>query len=209
MNKKGFFITFEGGEGSGKTTQIKKLAAYFEKQKKEIITTREPGATLIGQQIRQILLDTDHQFSSPLSELLLFTVDRLEHLASVVIPALKAGKIVLCDRFVDSTIAYQVGAQKVSYNTFNLLNKLIKIKPGLTFLLDIEPEEGIQRARARAVLNRLDKKKLVFHHQVRAKYLELAAQDPERIKTINVMGLSEDQVFTKILAHIKAIGEKL
>ena len=77
MNKKGFFITFEGGEGSGKTTQIKKLAAYFEKQKKEIITTREPGATLIGQQIRQILLDTDHQFSSPLSELLLFTVDRL------------------------------------------------------------------------------------------------------------------------------------
>jgi dTMP kinase len=209
MNKKGFFITFEGGEGSGKTTQIKKLAAYFEKQKKEIITTREPGATLIGQQIRQILLDTDHQFSSPLSELLLFTVDRLEHLASVVIPALKAGKIVLCDRFVDSTIAYQVGAQKVSYNTFNLLNKLIKIKPALTFLLDIEPEEGIQRARARAVLNRLDKKTLDFHHQVRAKYLELAAQDPERIKTINVMGLSEDQVFTKILAHIKAIGEKL
>jgi dTMP kinase len=203
MKKKSLFITFEGGEGSGKSTQIEKLAVYLSQQNYEVVVTREPGATKIGRQLRQILLESNYEFKSNLAEILLFTVDRLEHLETVVRPALAAGKIVLCDRYLDSTFAYQVGGGKVSREVFTVLAGLVKTKPDLTFLLDLDPRTGLERVRGRGVLNNFDQKELVFHQAVRAKYLELAAQEPTRIKKIEAENFNIEQVFAKILKEVK------
>lgn len=196
------FITFEGIEGSGKTTQINLVEAYLIKQGREIIKTKEPGGTPLGMQIRQWLLNPEESFGSPYTELLLFYADRLEHISKVIEPALAAGKIVLCDRFVDSTIAYQQGARGMPKALISQLNALLPIMPKLTFLLDLSVEEGLKRAKNRAELDRFEHESVAFHQRVRQTYLDQAVLYPDRIKKISVEGCSPGIVFDKIRSFL-------
>ena len=183
------FISFEGSDGSGKTTQIQLLADHLRAAGRTVLSTREPGGTRIGDGIRQLLLDLDHTEMHARAETLLFNAARAQIVAEVIRPALAAGTTVLCDRFADSTLAYQgYGHQQdipelerlIAYATGGL-------RPHLTFYLDIPPAEGIQRNRGRADgdWNRLDAQELSFYHRVEAGYRQLIAQQPERWAVID------------------------
>ncbi|NPA93679.1 MAG: dTMP kinase [Chloroflexi bacterium] len=179
----GFFVTFEGPEGSGKTTQIRRLAAFLEAQGYQVVMTREPGGTLIGDQIRQILLAHGNEAMKTRTEVLLFQASRAQHVAELIQPALEQGKIVLCDRFADSTLAYQGFGRGESLED---LRRLIAyatngLKPHLTLLLDVDVEEGLRRRQPLLQeWNRLDAEALAFHQKVREGYLQLAQAEPER-----------------------------
>ena len=205
----GLFITFEGIEGSGKTTQNQKLAAHLQELGQAIIQTREPGGTSFGTTVRQWVLDPNNHFSHPLTEVLLFYADRLEHLATVIEPALADGKTVLCDRYVDSTWAYQVGGRRVSPQVIDHLNDVAIRKPDLTILLDISEEEGIRRAKKRAQLDRFEQEEMAFHQRVRQAYLDRAAKDPDRIVVISVDRLSADEVFEAVRLEVIPKIQKL
>jgi len=168
------FITFEGIEGAGKSTQVELLAEYFRKIGKEVITTHEPGGTDFGKQIREILLETNINLES-LSEFLLFCADRKEHVEKLIKPALGKGKIVICDRFVDSSRAYQIGAKNLDKK---LVEQLIdwttgNIKPDLTIFLDVPVEVGLERRR-KIYHNRFDNLEISFYKKVRQYYLKLS-----------------------------------
>lgn len=182
-----FFITFEGIEGCGKSTQIELLAKSLELAGKAFIQTREPGATLIGSQIRSILLKRENVSIVPLAELLLYAADRAQHCEELIRPALQEKKIVLCDRFFDSTTAYQAGGRQIDAQLVENINQLATqgLKPHLTLLLDLPVKEGLGRARRRAAIqhdseDRFEREALAFHERVRTKYLEIAAQNPHR-----------------------------
>lgn len=183
------FITFEGPEGGGKTTQIRLLAAVLTARGRDVVLTREPGGTSIGDAVRQILLDPGNTAMTPRAETLLFNAARAQLVEEVIRPALAAGKIVLCDRFADSTLAYQgyghgqaLGAlgQLVDYATGGL-------KPDYTILLDIEPVEGLRRKRTDGgeEWNRIEEHDLAFHQTVREGYLALARAEPARWRRID------------------------
>lgn len=205
----GIFITFEGIEGSGKTTQNQNLATYLKEKDHQIVQTREPGGTPFGTQIREWILDPAKRFQNPLTEVLLFYADRLEHISTVIQPALDQGKIVLCDRYVDSTWAYQVGGRQMPQSLISDLNKTISLIPNLTILLDISEEEGLARATKRAKLDRFEQEEIAFHRRVRQAYLDRAAQFPDRIIKINVENLSPDQVFEIIKQIIETKLERI
>ena len=186
------FITFEGTEGCGKSTQIALLAEWLKSKNKNHVLTREPGATDIGKQIRSILLHRESTDIVPLTELLLYAADRAQHCEQVIRPALKQNKIVLCDRFYDSTTAYQEGGRQLSQKLVGEINQLATqgLKPHLTFLLDLPVEIGLQRALTRVsqehdIQDRFEREKLVFHEQVRKKYHEIASSEPKRIFVID------------------------
>jgi dTMP kinase len=182
------FITFEGIEGCGKTTQIKLLAKWLTQLGIPVIRTFEPGGTKIGHKIRRILLDTHNQHLDSLAELLLYIADRSQHMAEVVKPALAQGQWVLCDRFSDATVAYQGKARGQDLGLIRLLNTQAKagIEPDLTFILDCPVEVGLGRALERNQSgtlkgqDRFELEKLTFHEKVRQAYLELARQEPKR-----------------------------
>ena len=192
------FITFEGVEGSGKSTQSSLLKQAFEKKGKSVLLTREPGGTKIGQEIRNIILHSTLEFKHEYSELLLFYVDRLEHIKCIVEPALKEGKIVLCDRYIDSTIAYQVHARGMSLEVVNQLTTIVGLIPQKTILLDLEVNEGIKRAKKRAELDRFEKEKIDFHQKVRNGYLEQAKHNKERIFKIEAGHKTIDEIHHEI-----------
>ncbi|GIO69537.1 dTMP kinase [Paenibacillus sp. JTLBN-2024] len=186
---KGIFVTLEGGEGSGKTTVIAKLKDYLEKRSVPYIVTREPGGIEIAEKIREIILNPSHTAMDSRTEALLYAASRSQHLAEKVEPALAEGKLVLCDRFVDSSLVYQgyargIGMDEVwAINQFAIHDRM----PQLTFYLDIEPEAGLARiaaSRDREV-NRLDLEDLSFHHKVREGYLQLAERFQDRIVVID------------------------
>jgi len=211
--KKGLFITFEGIEGSGKTTQINLLINYLITQKFSVIKTKEPGGTEFGLEIRRILLDKNIEFKSNFTESLLFTADRLEHLEQVVKPAISEGTIVISDRYKDSTYAYQLGGRNVPLSLIEFLDSLYPINPDLTILLDIEPELGITRIKNRNSTgyenyknNRFEQEKIDFYLKIRAKYLDLQKKEPERIKLIKVDDQKPEEVFQKIK---KIIDDKI
>lgn len=190
----GVFITFEGGEGSGKSTQIKLLEQYLISRHKEVILTREPGATEIGKQIRKLLVEGDKDKFDEITETLLFYADRRINLTQIVFPAIEAGKVVLSDRFNDSTIAYQYyGAAK--FENCQILDKLYQVvagnfKPNMTILLDIDVKEGLARSFKKAEGMetkevRFEKADISFHERLRQGYLELAKKEPERFVVIN------------------------
>ena len=179
------FISFEGIEGSGKSTQIERLKLYFQSQGRDVLVTKEPGGTLLGGSLRQLLLATDTEIKDDHTELLLFFADRLEHIKCVIQPALNAGKVVLCDRYIDSTWAYQRGGRQLSEVIVSGLNGLVTVMPDFTILLDIDPKAGLNRAQKRARLDRFEQEELVFHQRVRAVYLERAAQYPQRIHVLD------------------------
>lgn len=187
--RRGYFITFEGGEGSGKTTQLALLKEHLEAKGIPLIATREPGGTTLGNQIRALVLDASPARAqiAPKTELFLYLASRAQHLSEVILPVLEAGRIVLCDRFSDATIAYQGGGRDLPKQEVEEAVRFAAqgISPDLTFLLDIEVTKGLTRLKGRGVLNRLDQESIVFHETVRARYLELAKKDARRIHLIH------------------------
>ena len=191
---KALFITFEGGEGSGKSTQIKLFEEYLRKKGQEVVLTREPGATDVGKQIRSLLVEGDKDKFDEITETLLFYADRRINLTKIVWPALKTGKTVLSDRFNDSTIAYQYyGAGK--FDNTKIIDTLYNVvagnfKPDITFLLDIDAKVGLERSfkKAEGMATkelRFEKVDVSFHERLRQGYLELAKKEPERFRVIN------------------------
>ncbi|ADL11594.1 dTMP kinase [Acetohalobium arabaticum] len=172
---KGLFITLEGPEGAGKSTQIELLNKYFSEQGYEVVQTREPGGTEIGSRIRNILLDSNLDNLEPKTELLLYAASRAQHVNEVIKPALKEGKVIICDRFSDATLAYQGYGRRLDKDLILKLNQMATggLEPDLTFLLDIEPEEGLLRTK-NEVRDRIEREDLSFHQQVRDGYLKLA-----------------------------------
>lgn len=186
----GYFITFEGSEGCGKTTQIEALAEALKAKGKTVLITREPGGTLIGEKIRNLLQDPSYENDiSDMTELLLFTASRAELIASRIQPALNRGEIVICDRFYDSTYVYQGLGRAIDIHIVEQLNQITvgTLKPDLTILLDLDATIGIERAKSRqsGELDRIENQSLAFFEAVRSGYLELAKKEPERFKTID------------------------
>lgn len=197
------FISFEGTEGVGKTTLIRKIHQYFEQQGKEVVLTREPGGTPLAEQIRSLLLAVNHEEQmSHDTELLLIYAARAQHLEQVILPALVAGKIVLSDRFTDASFAYQCSGRGLSQEKLQLLNQTFVAKmPNITFWLDAPIELGMTRARERGALDRFEQEKLSFFAKVRAGYETLWQAAPERIKRLDATQ-NADVVFDEALQHL-------
>jgi len=197
------FISFEGTEGVGKTTLIRKIHQYFEQQGKEVVLTREPGGTPLAEQIRSLLLAVNHEEQmSHDTELLLIYAARAQHLQQVIIPALNAGKIVLSDRFTDASFAYQCSGRGLSQEKLQLLNQTFVAKmPNITFWLDAPIELGMTRARERGALDRFEQEKLSFFAKVRAGYETLWQAEPERIKRLDATQ-NADLVFEEALRYL-------
>jgi len=207
------FITFEGIEGCGKTTQLQLLARRLEKEGHMVTVTREPGGCPIADQIRNILLDAGNRAITPLTELLLYAAARAQHVSEVVAPALAAGRIVLCDRFTDATIAYQGYGRQLDLAVISQLNHLATagLRPELTVLLDCPADIGLKRAIARinsaqgAREERFELESLRFHQEVRNGYLQLAHQEPERFVVIDGtagIGETEAAIAAAVLARL-------
>jgi dTMP kinase len=196
------FISFEGTEGVGKTTLIRKIHQYFEQQGKEVVLTREPGGTPLAEQIRSLLLAVNHEEQmSHDTELLLIYAARAQHLQQVIIPALNAGKIVLSDRFTDASFAYQCSGRGLSQEKLQLLNQTFVAKmPNITFWLDAPIELGMTRARERGALDRFEQEKLSFFAKVRAGYETLWQAEPERMKRLDATQ-NADLVFEEALRY--------
>ncbi len=184
MNKKGLFITFEGADGSGKSTQLKMAANYFEKKGYNVVSTRDPGGTELGTKIRQILLHHDG-FMSINCELFLYLADRAQHVEEIIIPALNEGKIVLCDRYVDSTLAYQGYARGLNIDEILYLNNIVakSLMPDITFVFDVNTETAEKRVGK--TKDRLESEAKEFHQKVKDGFLDLAKKYPERIKIVD------------------------
>jgi len=195
----GTFITFEGIEGSGKSTQIALLANYLSARGIRNVLTREPGGTLIGDQVRKILLDPANRSLDPTAELLLYAASRAQHLREIILPALANGMTVLCDRFSDATLAYQGYGRRLDIEMIRSLDRIVTtgMRPDLTILFDIEATMGIARARGRnnslglEAEARFENEELVFHDRVRQGYLKLVAQEPARFRIVDASGTSE------------------
>jgi dTMP kinase len=207
------FITLEGIEGSGKTTQIARLVALLENRGFECVTTRQPGGTRIGENIRSILLDPANNSLEPTAELLLYMADRAQHIHELIRPCLKAGKTVVCDRYYDATLAYQGFARGLNIDLIRKLHHLlfIDLKPDITLLLDLPPSLGLERAwqqlntgQRSGQESRFEAEKVAFHEKVRAGYLELARHEPDRIRVIDA-ALPPDKVYADISKIVTAL----
>jgi dTMP kinase len=209
----GFFITFEGIEGCGKSTQVRLAAEGLARAGHEVVVTREPGGCPIADAIRAILLDARNCDMVPMAELLLYAAARAQHVAEVIEPALAAGKIVLCDRFTDSTLAYQGFGRKLDRELISRLNAMAagSIKPDLTLVLDCPVEMGLARAMARinassaAREERFEQESLLFHERIRDGFLSLAAAEPARFVVLDGgRGIEETEaiVTETILSHL-------
>lgn len=205
------FITLEGIEGSGKTTQIPRIAELLESEGYMTVVTREPGATDIGKRIRAILLDPANHGLSNLSELLLYGADRAQHIHEVILPSLKAGKAVLCDRFADATRVYQGIARGIDGQVIDAVHRIVvnDLKPDLTVLFDLSPEVGLKRT-FRALEqgdrdhseSRFEEEKLQFHEAVRQGYLDIAEMEKDRFLIVDA-SQDPDRVFLEIAAGLK------
>ncbi len=179
------FITFEGGEGTGKTTLIQKIAERL-RPTHDVITSREPGGSMIAEAIRDIILNPKYKGVTPYTEALLLAAARAQHLDEVILPALRKNKIVLCDRFLDSSLAYQAYARQLGFEFVLSINRYaVDNMPELTFYIDLDPEVGLSRIAHRDKYDRLDQEAFDFHTKVREGYLEVAKRYPKRIITID------------------------
>jgi dTMP kinase len=190
--KRGLFITFEGPEGSGKSTQLRTLAKRLRGEHYPVLETAEPGGTPIGLQIRRVLLDAKNQELCPTTELLLMFAARAQNVDQAILPALALGQVVLCDRFTDSTLVYQGAARGLGAELVYEVDRIAcrGLVPDLTLLIDVDVETGLARAhqrneRMQEVETRLDEQSLEFHRKVRAAYRQLAEDQPERVKIID------------------------
>jgi dTMP kinase len=196
------FITFEGMEGSGKSTQVNLLKEYLVSQRMEVIVTREPGGTVLAEQIRQILL-SGSGIADVITEFLLISAARRDHVENLIKPALAKGKWVICDRFYDSSLVYQGIVKNLDQK---IIEKIIKLtldefKPDITFLLDIEPQTALARLKNRGVSNHYDAKGIEFHTAIRQGFLSLAGREPQRIKVVNSENSSFD-ISKEIISYL-------
>ena len=198
----GRFITFEGGEGVGKSTLIDRLYDHLKSEGRPVIKVREPGGTLLGDKIRLLLQKKEYHTSNK-SELFLFLASRAQHVQEVIAPALKEGKIVLCDRFNDSTLAYQGAARKFDETLVRDFCAFASadLVPDLTLFLDLDPHEGLSRVKKAMALDRIEEETIDFHNRVRAAYLKLLSAHPDRIAKIDA-ALSPDAVFEASLKRM-------
>lgn len=200
---KGLFITFEGADGCGKTTQIMLLAKYLKAQGREVVVTREPGARGLGEKIREILLNYDGEVSSR-AEAFMFLADRAQHIDVIVNPAIKSGKIVLCDRHTDSSVAYQGYGRRLDIDEIKRLNSIATNgkKPDMTLIFDIDVETSM--ARVGDTKDRMESAGIEFFNRVRNGYLEIAKQEPNRVKVLDASKSIEE-----IHKNVIALYEKL
>ncbi|MEH7343429.1 dTMP kinase [Bacillus sp. JJ1532] len=206
--KKGIFITMEGPDGAGKTTIINMLGSRLEAEGYQVMQTREPGGIDIAEQIRNVILDKNNTKMDPRTEALLYAAARRQHLVEKVIPALEKGYVVLCDRFIDSSLAYQGYARGLGMDEVFSINQFAieGMMPQITFYFDIEPEEGLERINRHKEreVNRLDLENLEFHHKVREGYYKLINSYPERIYKIDA-SQSIEMVYKAAEEKIKEI----
>jgi dTMP kinase len=183
----GLFITFEGGEGAGKTTQMRVLAERLRAAGRDVVETVEPGGTDIGNQIRRVLLDRANRGMCPMTEMLLYFAARAQNLQQVIVPAVDGGRVVLSDRYTDSTLAYQAGGRGLGEDVVLGLHEIAchGIWPDLTICIDIDAETGLARRHATDDVNRLDEENAEFHECVRREYLRLARERPQRVKIVD------------------------
>lgn len=200
---KGLFITFEGADGCGKTTQLMLLAKYLKAQGREVVVTREPGARGLGEKIREILLNYDGEVSSR-AEAFMFLADRAQHIDVIVNPAIKSGKIVLCDRHTDSSVAYQGYGRMLDIDEIKRLNSIATNgkKPDMTLIFDIDVETSM--ARVGDTKDRMESAGIEFFNRVRNGYLEIAKQEPNRVKVLDASKSIEE-----IHKNVIALYEKL
>ncbi|WP_028781756.1 dTMP kinase [Thalassobacillus devorans] len=211
---KGLFITFEGGEGAGKTSVLQALSQELHQEGYDVLATREPGGIEIAEKIRQIILDPAHTAMDGRTEALLYAAARRQHLVEKVLPALKQGKIVLCDRFVDSSLAYQGHARGLGIEEVFQINQFAieNCMPDVTLFFDISPEEGLQRIAANRgrEQNRLDMEKLGFHQSVYEAYQMLIRKFPERIHVVDAsqaFELVQEDVLAKLHPYLPNSNE--
>lgn len=185
--KRGLFITFEGVEGAGKTTNIAFIAEKLKQSGHEILLTREPGGTTTGEAIREILISKDLPEMDHVTELLLMFAARAEHLKRKIIPALEKGQWVLCDRFTDASYAYQGAGRGIDFKKISLLENFVQgdLRPDYTFLFDLEADIGLSRAQSRGETDRFEQQHIDFFNKVRNQYLKMAKADPARYQIIN------------------------
>ncbi|MCU1303216.1 MAG: thymidylate kinase [Candidatus Sulfotelmatobacter sp.] len=222
MSRRGKFITFEGLDGTGKSTQLRKLAAALRAAGHKVVETREPGGTATGEKIRRVLLDSATRGLSPLAEMALMFASRAQHIAEVIQPALDQGQIILCDRFTDSTEAYQGGGRKLGSEDVLTLHRVLcgNLQPDLTILLDSDLAMSVGRARRRNQLandrsdknatkrideNRFEQQNRAFFARVRDGYLAIAAREPQRVVTVDASG-TPTQTHRRIM---EVVGRKL
>ncbi|MBZ5592483.1 MAG: dTMP kinase [Acidobacteriia bacterium] len=212
MQTRGRFITFEGIDGSGKTTQMRILAERLRREGREVLEAVEPGGTEVGSQIRRILLDSANQDLRPTAELLLYFASRAQNVEQCILPALSQGKIVLCDRFTDSTLAYQGYGRGLGEETVLTLDRIAcqGLAPDLTVLVDVDVDTGLARARVRNTgtagsETRMDDQSLDFHRKVREAYLDLARKHAGRFRIIDGRGTPETvaaRVWESVATHV-------
>lgn len=197
------FITFEGIDGSGKSTQLEHLAKVLEEKGCSVVVTRDPGGTLLGQELRQILLHHPG-FVSPRCELFLYLADRAQHVDEVIRPALAKGQIVLCDRYIDSTVAYQGGGRGLPVEEIHRMNAFAtgNLKPDQTFLFDAPVDVLLHRAKKRSDADRLEQETVAFYERVRQQYLALAQAEPDRFVVIDATQ-SISQIQETLLARLR------
>ena len=205
---KGLFIVMEGPDGSGKTTQINLLKEYLEEAGYECLITREPGGTVIGEEIRQLILNPEHKEMSPVTEMLLYAASRAQLVHEVIGPALEEGKIVISDRFVDSSIVYQGIARKLGISTVSAVNApgIGMYRPDGIFFIDLSEAEGLRRKKEQKNLDRMEQEGIDFHHMVSEGYRKVLSGRPEVMKIDG--GRSIDTIQKKIRNHVDELLKK-
>lgn len=200
---RGLFISMEGPDGSGKTTQIEKLKEYFSNKGYEVVITREPGGTQISEEIRNIILDVKNEALSDMTEALLYAASRAQHVEEKIKPALENGKIVISDRFVDSSIVYQGYARGIGIDIVESINNFAiqGFMPDITFFFDIEPEFAMKRKAKQKSLDRLEQEHILFHNKVYEGYKILLKRYPKRIKSIDARQ-SIDNIYEQIMKEV-------
>lgn len=202
----GLFISLEGPDGSGKSTQARLWYRYFKKRKLPVLLTREPGGSPIAEDLRKVLLSEKNKGLAAQAELLLFEAGRSQHVADTIAPALKAGKIVLCDRFTDSTLAYQGYGRGLDHRDIRWLNRFATqgLQPHLTLCFDLAEGEGLKRASRGKTPDRMESSGAAFHARVRRGFLALARRDPRRVKLLKVSGRPPAEIFQESLGYAAA-----
>lgn len=205
---RGLFITLEGGDGAGKSTQIRNIRSFFEDRGFVVLLTREPGGTKISEKLREILLDKDNAEMDPVTEMLIYAASRAQNVREVIIPALEEGKVVICDRFTDSSIAYQGYGRELGEMVAEVNARATGgLEPDITFWLDVDPETGKERAKKDGELDRLELETMDFHYRLYEGYRTLARENPGRIKRIDA-SKSPDEIWDNIHEYLCRIFAK-